>query len=101
MTPAKAFRGLVSSVVIFGGWKIRLLEERMRCPVAAAGSRAGWGGEADLTGEICRQLGQKRSAPSFGPPPPIGGRRDVHVSPSGFPSDSSALFLPDTLGNKP
>ena len=40
MTPAKAFRGLVSNVVIFGGWKIRLLEERTRCPVAAAGSRA-------------------------------------------------------------
>lgn len=61
----------------------------------------GRGSKADLTGGICRQLGQKRNSPSFGPPPPIGGRRDVHVSPSGFPSDSSALFLPSTLGNKP
>ena len=113
MTPAKAFRGLVSNVVIFGGWKIRLLEERTRCPVAAAGSRAGLGrrgaggeagGKADLTGGICRQLGQKRTSPSFGPPPPlhpIRGRRNVHVSLSGFPNDSSAFFLPDTLGTKP
>lgn len=34
----------------------------------------GWGGvgggEAELTGGICRQLGQKRTSLSFGPPPP-------------------------------
>ena len=33
--------------------------------------------------------------------PHIRGRRNVHVSLSGFPNDSSALFLPDTLGTKP
>ena len=106
MTPAKAFRGLVSNVVIFGGWKIRLLEERTRCPVAAAGSRAGLGRGGGRWGWSHRRNLQATWAEENltvlrSTSPPIRGRHNVHVPLSGFPNDSSALFLPDTLGTKP
>lgn len=98
MTPAKAFRGLVSNVVIFGGWKIRLLEERTRCPVATAGSRAGWwrGGGARLTSqeESAGNLARRETHhPLVHLPPSEGGATSTFPLP-GFPATAQHSSSP-------